>query len=136
VEIWQCDAHRHYHHVDMHDERNAALDPNFQGWGRSVCDADGRYGFRTIRPLPYSGRTAHIHFKVTGPDFEPFTTQMFDLDQPDNRNDPILNAIDDARERATLLVKFAPDAKEPALLRATFDIVLAADGRSEAATAP
>ena len=59
VEIWQCDAFGHYHHAG--DSRSGA-DPNFQGFGQSQTGADARYRFRTIRPVPYSWRTPHIHF--------------------------------------------------------------------------
>ena len=36
----------------------------FQGFGHDVTDAEGAYSFRTIKPVPYSGRTPHIHVKV------------------------------------------------------------------------
>jgi protocatechuate 3,4-dioxygenase beta subunit len=61
VEIWQCDAGGHYHHVGGNE---AALDPAFQGFGAVAADAEGRYRFRTIKPVPYPGRTPHIHFGV------------------------------------------------------------------------
>lgn len=59
LEVWQCDATGHYHHVG-HGEG----DPAFQGFGAVATDAEGRYVFRTIRPVPYPGRTPHIHFAV------------------------------------------------------------------------
>src|SRR5690349_394339 len=61
VEVWQCDAYGQYHHVG---EPDGSGDANFQGYGAVVADADGRYSFRTIRPVPYPGRTPHIHFTV------------------------------------------------------------------------
>ena len=42
-----------------------------------MTDAAGGYGFLTIRPVPYPGRTPHIHFAVSGPGFRPFMTQMY-----------------------------------------------------------
>src|SRR6218665_2228078 len=53
VEIWQCDATGHYHHPA---ERGKAT-PGFQGFGQVQLGRDGRYRFRTIRPIPYPGRT-------------------------------------------------------------------------------
>ncbi len=64
IEIWQCDATGRYHHPL---DRGGARDPNFQGFGHTVTDAEGRYRFRTIRPVPYPGRTPHIHIAVFPP---------------------------------------------------------------------
>ena len=47
VEIWQCDHAGHYHHPGDGDRASA----DFQGFGRVRVDADGRYRFRTIRPV-------------------------------------------------------------------------------------
>src|SRR5690606_21546494 len=63
VEIWQCDASGRYHHVgDRSSDRQ--LDEDFQGFGTIRTDAEGRYRFRTIRPVPYPGRTPHIHARI------------------------------------------------------------------------
>ena len=42
------------------------LPSGFQGYGQTVSAADGGYRFRTIRPVPYTGRTPHIHFAISG----------------------------------------------------------------------
>ncbi|MCK7580882.1 MAG: intradiol ring-cleavage dioxygenase [Chromatiales bacterium] len=47
IEIWQCDATGRYHHPL---DRGGARDPNFQGFGHAVTDAD--------RPLPLSHHPA------------------------------------------------------------------------------
>jgi len=52
VEIWQCDATGSYHHVG-----GIVGDEDFQGFGFTTTDADGRYAFRTIKPVPYPGRS-------------------------------------------------------------------------------
>ena len=57
VEIWQCNAFGRYHHP--RDRRNAPIDENFQGYGRSTTGDDGLYRFRTIKPVHYPGRTPH-----------------------------------------------------------------------------
>ena len=66
VEIWQCDTNGRYHYV--RDDRAAPpLDDDFQGYGRTITDGAGGYRFRTIRPVPYPGRTPHIPVRCTAP---------------------------------------------------------------------
>src|SRR4029078_10124080 len=62
VEIWQCDAQGFYDHP--HQPVRDRRDKAFQGYGRMIVTADGAYGFRTLKPVAYPGRTPHIHFKV------------------------------------------------------------------------
>lgn len=124
VEIWQCDANGRYHHPgDTRDGR--PRDENFQGYGRTVTDHAGRYQFLTIRPVPYPGRTPHIHFAVSGRDFEPFVTQMYVAGEPQNERDPLLLGVADPAARARLVVALAP-APEIAsqALAGRFDIVI------------
>lgn len=83
VDIWQANHYGRYSHSA--DRNTAPLDPNFQGWGIVQSDQSGHYGFKTIKPGPYplsflgeSGmRCRHIHFKVSHPDFNNLTTQMY-----------------------------------------------------------
>ena len=128
IEIWQCDAHGRYHHP--RDRRNAPLDPNFQGYGRFITGADGTYRFRTIKPVPYPGRAPHIHFAISGPDFEPLITQMYVAGAPENDRDFLLNSISDPKLRQQVIVAFekVTDIQGTELI-GNFDIVLAADGR-------
>jgi protocatechuate 3,4-dioxygenase, beta subunit len=124
VEIWQCDANGRYHNV--RDERaDRPLDENFQGYGQTATDESGGYRFRTIRPVPYPGRTPHIHFAVSGSGLAPFTTQMYVAGEPGNDRDGVLMGVRDPAARARLIVPLrpAPEA-EPGALAATFDIVL------------
>lgn len=120
VEIWQCDAGGRYHH--SRDSSNVAPDPNFQGWGQFVTAADGGYRFRTIRPVPYPGRTPHVHFQVTGERIPRLVTQMYVQGEPDNLRDGLLNSLN-PRDRAAVLVRLdkAPDGSA---LAGRFDIVL------------
>jgi protocatechuate 3,4-dioxygenase, beta subunit len=90
VEIWQCDAKGQYHHVG---EREGAGDDNFQGYGAVVTDADGRYAFRTIKPVPYPGRTPHIHFTVLEGGKRRLTSQMFVEGEPQNERDGIYRQL-------------------------------------------
>ncbi|MEE4377148.1 MAG: protocatechuate 3,4-dioxygenase [Candidatus Competibacteraceae bacterium] len=126
VEIWQCDAHGRYHH--SRDRRNVPLDENFQGYGQSFSDAEGGYRFRTIKPVAYPGRAPHIHFAISGPDFEPLVTQMYVAGAPENARDFLLNSVSDPTARQQLLVPFT-ETNAAGELVGRFDIVLAADGR-------
>ena len=128
VEIWQCDANGRYHHVGGSER---ALDPNFQGYGVATTDAKGAYRFRTIRPVPYTGRTPHIHFKLSGEGIDGLVTQMFVRDEPQNARDWIWNDLD-AKLREAVTVPFVATEGGGAKYTAHFDIVLAADGRHAA----
>jgi protocatechuate 3,4-dioxygenase beta subunit len=123
IEIWQCNAFGRYRHP--RDTRDAPLDPGFQGYGETVSAADGGYRFRTIRPVPYPGRTPHIHFAVTVPGLQRLVTQMYVAGEPLNARDGLYTSIRDADARAAVTVALAPlPAVEPGALGGTFDIVL------------
>lgn len=122
VEIWQCDALGRYHHPR---EPRGGADPNFQGYGHMVVGQDGAYRFRTIRPVPYPGRTPHIHFTLSGPGAARLTTQMYVAGEARNATDFILNAIRDPERRARLIVPLRPAPEiEAGALAGRFDIVL------------
>ncbi|MEQ8354909.1 MAG: protocatechuate 3,4-dioxygenase [Kiloniellaceae bacterium] len=125
VEIWQCDAFGRYHHPG---DRGGGADPNFQGFGQSGLDSEGRYAFRTIKPVPYPGRAPHIHFAVAGPGVERLTTQMYLAGHPGNAGDFLYNAIRDraARDSVTVAFEAAPQIA-PGVEAGRFDLVL---GRS------
>jgi len=91
IEIWQCDANGRYHHP--RDNRLVAVDENFQGHGHAVTDAGGGYRFRTILPVPYPGRTPHIHTAVFPSGHNPLVTQMYIKDEPRNAQDFLFNRI-------------------------------------------
>jgi len=118
VEIWQCDEAGHYRHPG--DDGKA--DPAFQGFGRVTVGADGRYRFRTIRPVAYSGRTPHIHVKVKLASRELLTTQLYVAGDPHNARDFLWRNLG-PEARAALTVPFQQSGDG---LRANFPIVLAA----------
>ena len=118
VEIWQCDETGHYHHPG---DRGDKADPAFQGFGRVTVGADGSYRFRTIRPVPYTGRTPHIHVKVKLGTRELLTTQLYVAGDPGNERDGIWRRLDD-QARAAVTVPFVAGADG---LRASFPIVVA-----------
>lgn len=123
VEIWQCDHHGVYLHSgsDHGNRRDAA----FQGFGRFVTDASGEYLFRTLRPVPYPGRTPHIHFAIKAPGHEKFTTQCYVRGEASNLTDGLWKEIQDPRQRASVTVPFEPlRGSTTGELRARFDVVL------------
>ena len=117
VEIWQCDARGQYHLVG---EPESSLDPNFQGFGAVVTDAEGRYAFTTIKPVPYPGRTPHIHFTVVegSRSRRPLTSQMFIEGEPGNERDGIYRNLGRDARLVTLKLTEASGA-----LRGALDIV-------------
>lgn len=119
VEIWQCDADGHYRHPGDGDR----ADPAFQAFGRALVDAEGRYRFRTIRPVAYGGRTPHIHLKVRRGARTLLTTQLYVEGDPGNERDFLWRGLRDPLDRAALTVPFRPVAGG---LQADFDIVVAA----------
>ncbi len=122
VEIWQCDAGGRYHHPRDRDDRRP-LDPAFQGFGFTHSDELGRYRFRTIRPVPYPGRTPHIHMAVFPQGHTPFVTQMYVLGEPRNESDFLFSRIP-VEQRSLILARFVPAAARGDLYKAQFDIVL------------
>src|SRR5437763_13110348 len=124
VEIWQCDTNGRYHYV-RDDRAGTPLDENFQGYGQTITDETGGYRFRTIRPVPYPGRTPHIHFAVSGPGLPRFTTQMYIAGERFNERDGVLMSVRDPAARARLIVPLRPAPELDAnALAGTFDIVL------------
>lgn len=123
VEIWQCDAKGVYRHP--RDRGSRDRDPGFQGRGAVQAAGNGEWSFRTIRPVPYPGRTPHIHFFVRTPDGRELVTQLYVAGEPGNAGDFLLNSIRDERLRERLIVRFDPaDRIEPGALLANFDIVI------------
>ncbi len=95
VEIWQCDVNGRYLHRG--DRGWNSRDPAFQGFGHDLSAADGSYSFRTIKPVPYAGRTPHIHVKVLAGNRELLTTQFYLPDHPDIVRDLLYQRVPKAR---------------------------------------
>ncbi len=107
VEIWQCDAQGRYHHPG---EWRGKADPNFQGYGTAKTTGGGGYRFRTIRPVPYPGRTPHIHAMISGPGINRFTTQIYLKGHPQNADDFLFRKLGDQAQRDAASVMFRPGA--------------------------
>ncbi|HEX4518555.1 MAG TPA: protocatechuate 3,4-dioxygenase subunit beta [Gaiellaceae bacterium] len=131
IEVWQANAAGRYRHdADRHD---APVDPNFDGGGRCLTDADGAYRFVTIKPGAYpwgnhpnAWRPAHIHFSLFGRAFsQRLVTQMYFPGDPLFPYDPIFGSIRDPAARERLISRFDLDATVPDhALGFRFDIVL------------
>ena len=125
IEIWQVDNNAAYIHSRSGNAEKR--DKNFQGFGRFLTASDGSYYFRTIKPVPYPGRTAHIHVKVKKGREELLTTQIFVAGLAANKNDGVLRGVRDVVARELLMAEFKP-VKESKIgeLSANFNIVVGA----------
>lgn len=129
VDVWQNASNRLYAVQDpMQSPTNLR--------GRFLTGADGRFSFRTIRPVPYPipddgpvgrllrltgrhpWRPAHIHLLVTADGFRPLTTHVFDAASDYLDSDAVFGVRD------SLLVEFGPAEDPTAELSAQFDVVL------------
>lgn len=122
VEIWQVDHNACYIHTKAPQEHR---DTNFQGYGRFLTGSAGEYYFRTIKPVPYPGRTPHIHFKIRKGGKELLTTQCYVRGEALNQRDGVYRAIKDPKELESVTIAFAP-MKDSRIgeLTARFDILL------------
>jgi protocatechuate 3,4-dioxygenase, beta subunit len=123
VEIWQCDKNGAYLHTGTTNAERR--DKNFQGFGRFLTGSTGEYYFRTIKPVPYPGRTPHIHYMVKIKGRDKFTTQLYIKGDPGNAKDQVLKAVTDSKARETLMSDFLPiKGSKTGDLSAKFDIIL------------
>ena len=123
VEIWQCDQNGAYHHTKtgQADKR----DKNFQGFGRFLTGSSGEYLFRTIKPVPYPGRTPHIHFAIKLKGRKELITQCYIEGHPGNEKDEVWKGITDEKARKSVTIPFAPlKGSRIGELAARFDLVL------------
>jgi protocatechuate 3,4-dioxygenase beta subunit len=117
VELWQANGGGRYFHPI--DQRDAPLDPDFIGNGRTRSDGEGRYGLFTIKPgaypVPDSGRwwrPPHIHISVLGPgSLMRLVTQMYFPGDPLNGIDRILNSVPDVSARARCIAASVPPSE-------------------------
>jgi protocatechuate 3,4-dioxygenase beta subunit len=131
VEVWQANSGGRYRHkLDQHD---APLDPNFDGCGRMITDAAGRYKFTSIKPGAYpwgnhhnAWRPAHIHFSLFGAGLlSRLVTQMYFPGDPLLEFDPIYNCVSDEDAKRRLVSSFDWEHTSPGFaLGYRFDIVL------------
>jgi protocatechuate 3,4-dioxygenase, beta subunit len=105
VEIWQCDSQGVYRH-----SRSSGTAPMaFQGFGKVQVGADGRYRFRTIKPVAYVGRPPHIHMKIKLANRELLTTQMYVAGEAANGRDFLTRSLSSS-DRSLLEASFTRGA--------------------------
>src|SRR5438045_3179603 len=108
VEIWQVDGKGSYLHTKgANGDNGGQRDGNFQGFGRFLTGSTGEYLFRTIKPVPYPGRTPHIHFAIKMKGHEKWTTQCYIQGFAGNEKDGIWKSLAE-KDRAAVTVPFTP----------------------------
>jgi protocatechuate 3,4-dioxygenase alpha subunit len=133
IEIWQANAHgKHDHPADSQDK---PVDPAFKGFGRAVSDfKTGLWWFETVKPGAVMGRhgkpmAPHINVSVFARGINVhLNTRIYFEDEADaNAADPVLNLIEQAPRRQTLIAK-REERDEKVVYR--FDIRLQGDGET------
>ena len=127
IEIWQADMNGSYIHSDGRND--GKIDGNFQGYGRFLTDAEGRYYFRTIKPVSYTlvgqFRAPHIHVAVSKAGQRLMATQALVKGHKDNARDSVTRRNRDPASLETLMVEYLPmPGSTLGELSANFDIVL------------
>jgi len=123
IEIWQVDHHGAYLHEGSANQDKK--DKNFQGFGRFLTGSTGEYYFRTVKPVPYPGRTPHIHVAIKMKGRDKWTTQCYIKGHPGNEKDGLWRGITDPKQRAAVTVDFNPvKGSRTGELSANFDLVM------------
>jgi protocatechuate 3,4-dioxygenase beta subunit len=127
IEIWQSDVNGSYIHTEGRND--GKIDANFQGYGRFLTDSEGRYYFRTIKPVPYTlqgqFRAPHIHVAVSKAGRRIMATQALVKGHEANARDLITRRISDPGVLETLMVEYRPlPGSTLGELTANFDIRL------------
>ncbi len=121
VEIWQVGAKGVYMHTK---DRDRGRDKEFQGYGRFSTDSKGRYYFRTVKPVPYPGRTPHIHVAVSQKGKRMLTSQCYIKGEPLNARDGLYRRLGKEGQELTT-IDFAPlKGSEAEELAARWDLVI------------
>ena len=114
IEIWQANVHGKYNHPE--DLSDAELVKGFNGFGRSCTDEEGCFFFVTVKPGRVAGlgntlQAPHIAINVfaRGMLKQQVTRLYFSDEIHTNSEDPVLNSIDDAEVRDTLVASKVND---------------------------
>ena len=102
-------------------QRAGGFDDGFQGLGAARADAQGRLRFRTIRPVPYPGRTPHIHVTLRHASFGELTSQLFVAGDAGNERDFLWRSLGEARQ--PFAVGTAPRTAVSGPRQLRFDVV-------------
>lgn len=123
LEIWQANAAGAYRHPNELAKDN--LDPNFDGWGRTLSADDGTFEFLTIMPGAAEEYAPHIKVSLLGTGIDRLQTAIYFPGSPGLETDPVLKSLGD---RAHLLL-----AREEGVVNGTrsFRFDLQMRGRNE-----
>lgn len=119
LNVWECAPNGLY-------EQQDPSQPEYNLRGQFRTDAEGRYAFRAIKPVPYpipfdgpAGdllrmmdrhpyRPAHYHFRVRAPGYNDLTTQVFERGGQYTENDSVFAVKD------SLMIEFkqAPEGAD------------------------
>ena len=131
LEAWQANAAGHY----AHPEGGGPVEDGFRGWGRVITDfATGEWGFDTVKPGPVPGRNGtvqapHISLWLVarGINLGLHTRLYFEDEAEANAADPVLNGIEWAARRPTLIAR---RADRDGLVIYRFDIRIQGEGET------
>ena len=108
IEIWQANVHGRYAHPD--DTREVPLVEGFDGFGRVITDQNGCFNIITVKPgrVPGPGdsiQAPHISLSLFSRGLlKRLATRLYFSDEEAaNEDDPILQSIEDASRRKTLI---------------------------------
>ena len=115
VEVWQANAAGRYRHPE--DDQDKPLDLHFDGFGRTVADANGAFIIDTVKPgrVPGPGnrlQAPHLNVSIFARGLvRRVVTRVYFAGDLANVEDPILDLVEDAVRRRTLVAE--PSAVEP-----------------------
>lgn len=131
VEIWQADGNGRY--PPPPTAQRAGTNAAFRGFGRASTDAQGQYGFETVKPGVVAAATGaavqapHIAVNVFARGMlNHAVTRIYFSDEGANATDPIL-ALVPAERRTTLIATRGERAGRPVY---RFDIRLQGEGET------
>ena len=122
IDIWQANTYGKYNHKNDYSDNE--LDKNFNGYKKIVANSEGFYSFTTILPGSYKIsnnilRPPHIHLLIKTKSNKSLTTQLYFKGHPLNKNDFILNNINNKSLLEVSLVK-----SENNIRKAIFNIII------------
>lgn len=111
IEVWQANGAGAYPHPA--DKRSGEVEEGFRGWGRVISNFDtGLWSFETVKPGVVPGRNGrpmapHLNLWIVarGINIGLNTRMYFGDEEEANAKDPVLNLIEQANRRPTLIAK-------------------------------
>lgn len=135
VRVWQTDEHGFYD-MQMYQQERMDMRATF------ICDDQGRFHFRTVRPLGYfipmdgpvgrlitaqsrhGCRPAHIHFMIAGDGYRELVTSLYFADDPYIETDTVFGVS----SALVISPKADPTSPFPELEAIAYDFTLATGG--------